>query len=276
MGYGDFQGEVSKKEYEKLEGNAAFSSRNGVVTGRAVQDSQRVSGGVELGKNIKADGSAGMTQTANAQATVNKNGASVKANYEEAYDAKLHAKFGNTDVDARGKFSDNTYGSASAQFKDGKFNAEAKVGKEVKVGAGLTVNGQNIFSADASLKGEASAKVKADKNGVAAQVGLDGQAQANVAFGQTEVKVVVKADFHFGISFDFKTGLHFDIGGGIHAEVDVIDKKTGKETDYKLFKSPGKPAYILYRKRRIVKKNMKKSQKNKILGQACRPSRHRA
>ena len=35
MGYGDFQGEVSKKEYEKLEGNAAFSSRNGVVTGRA-------------------------------------------------------------------------------------------------------------------------------------------------------------------------------------------------------------------------------------------------
>ncbi len=108
MGYGDFQGEVSKKEYEKLEGNAAFSSRNGVVTGRAgasyaqgsqytgrigdaqvtggiedktsarvrvrgtkdgatsnaqVQDSQRVSGGVQLGKNIKADGSAGMTQT---------------------------------------------------------------------------------------------------------------------------------------------------------------------------------------------------------------------
>ena len=321
MGYGDFQGEVSKKEYEKLEGNAAFSSRNGVVTGRAgasyaqgtqytgkigdaqvtggiedktsarvglratkdgatanaqVQDSQRVSGGVELGKNIKADGSAGMTQTANAQATVNKNGASVKANYEEAYDAKLHAKVGNTDVGARAKFSDNTYGSASAQFKDGKFNAEAKVGKEYKVGAGLTVNGQNIVSADASLKGEASAKVKANKNGVAAQVGLDGQAQANVAFGQTEVKVVVKADFHFGISFDFKTGLHFDIGGGIHAEVDVIDKKTGKETDYKLFKSPGKPAYILYRKRRIVKKNMKKSQKNKILGQACRPSRHRS
>ena len=321
MGYGDFQGEVSRKNYEKAEGNAAFRSRNGVVTGSAgasyaqgtqytgkigdaqftggredktsarigvrgtkdgatanaqVQDSQRLSGSAQLGKNFKADGSAGMTQTVNAQATVNKNGASVKANYEEAYDAKLHAKVGNTDVGARGKFSDNTYGSASAQFKDGKFNAEAKVGKEYKVGAGLTVNGQNIVSADASLKGEASAKVKADKNGVAAQVGLNGQAQANVAFGQTEVKVVVKADFHFGISFDFKTGLHFDIGGGIHAEVDVIDKKTGKETDYKLFKSPGKPAYILFRKRRIVKKNMKKSQKNKILGQACRPSRHRA
>ena len=58
--------------------------------------------------------------------------------------------------------------------------------------------------------------------------------------------------------------------------MDVIDKETEKESDYKLFKSPGKPAYILYRKRRIVKKNMKKAQKNKILGQACRPSRHRA
>ena len=68
----------------------------------------------------------------------------------------------------------------------------------------------------------------------------------------------VKAGFHFGISFDSKTGLHFDIGGGIHTEVDVIDKKTGKENDYKLFKSPGKPAYILYRKRRFVKKIWKK------------------
>ena len=58
--------------------------------------------------------------------------------------------------------------------------------------------------------------------------------------------------------------------------MDAIDKKTRKENDFKLFKSQGKPTYILYRKRRIAKKNMKKSQKNKILDQACRPSRHRA
>ena len=138
-------------------------TKDGATSNAQVQDSQRVSGGVQLGKNIKADGSAGMTQTINAQATVNKNGVSVNANYEEAYDAKFHVKIGNTDVGVRGKFSDNTYGSASAQFKDDKFNAEAKVGKEYKIGSGLTVNGQNIVSADASLKGEASAKVKGDK-----------------------------------------------------------------------------------------------------------------
>jgi len=43
--------------------------------------------------------------------------------------------------------------------------------------------------------------------------------------------------------------------------VDAIDKKTRKENDFKLFKSQGKPTYILYRKRRIAKKNMKKAKK---------------
>jgi len=35
FGYGDIQGKESRKDYEKIEGNDAFSSRNEVVTGRA-------------------------------------------------------------------------------------------------------------------------------------------------------------------------------------------------------------------------------------------------
>jgi hypothetical protein len=321
LGYGDIKGEVSRKDYEKAEANAGFSSRNGVVNARAgasyaqgtqytgkvgnmevtggiedktsakmgvrgtkdgatanaqVQESVRVSGGAQLGKNIKVDGSAGATETVNARATVNKNGVSVKANYEEAYDAKAHAKVGNTDVGARAKFSDNTYGGASVQVKNGQVNVGANVGKEYKVGAGVTVNGQNLVSADASAKGEVNANIKADKNGASAQAGVNGQAGAKAAFGQTEVKVSVKADFHVGVGFDFKSGLHFDVGGGIHVEAGVKDNKTGKHTDVKLFVSQGKPAYILYRKRKIPgKKNMKKAKKNKILGQACRPSKRR-
>jgi len=321
IGYGEIEGEVSKKDYRKGEGSIDIKSNNGVTTARAgasyakgteykgtlgemeftggkedktsgsaritktkngvtgnaqIQDSHRLSWNAQLGDNFKAEVSAGKTQKANGQATFGKNGASVKANYETSYDAQAHITAGNTDVKARGKASENTYGNASVQFKNGQLNAQGKVGKEVSVGAGLTVDGKNVASIDASAKGEASAKAKADKNGVSAQAGINGQAGAQATFGQTEVKVSVKADFHIGFSFDFKTGLHFDIGGGIHAEVAIKDKKTGKETDIKLGMSQGKPAYILYRKRKIVKKNMKKSQKNKILGQACRPSRHRS
>jgi len=68
-------------------------------------------------------------------------------------------------------------------------------------------------------------------------------------------------------------GLSFNLSGGISFECSLQDANTGKRN--KIFISPGKPFYILYRKRRIEKKNIKKSQKNKILGQACRPSRHR-
>ena len=39
-----------------------------------IQESLRVSGCAQLGKNIKADGSAGITETVNSQATVNNNG----------------------------------------------------------------------------------------------------------------------------------------------------------------------------------------------------------
>ena len=252
------------------------ATKNGVTANAQFQDSQRVSGGVQIGKNLKVDGSAGRTETANARATINKNGVRVKANYETAYDAKVHAKIGKTDVNARAKFSDNIYGGASVQVKNGQVNVGAKVGKEYKVGAGLKINGKNVASVDASAKGEVNAKVKASKNGVSAQAGVNGQAGAKATFGQTEVKVSVKADFHIGVGFDFKTGLHFDVGGGIHVEAGVKDNKTGKQTNVKLFASQGKPAYILYRKRRISgKKNMKKAKKNKILGQICRPSRRR-
>jgi len=253
-----------------------ISTKDRATANVQVQESLRVSGGAQLGKNIKADGSAGITETVNSQATVNNNGVSVKANYEKAYDAKAHAKVGNTDVGARAKFSDNTFGGASVQVKNGQVNVGANVGKEYKVGAGVTVNGQNLVSADASAKGEVNANVKVGNNGVAVQAGVNGQAGAKAAFGKTEVKVSVKADFHVGVGFDIKSGLNFDVGGGIHVEAGVKDNKTGKQTNVKLLVSQGKPSYILYRKRKIsVKKNMKKAKKNKILGQICRPSRRR-
>ena len=48
----------------------------------------------------------------------------------------------------------------------------------------------------------------------------------------------------------------------------------GKDTRF--LNAPGTPSYILYRKKRIKgKKKVKKAQKNKIIGQMCRPSRRR-
>jgi len=268
--------EVTGRKEDKISGSAkVVKTKDEEIRNFKIQDSHSYSGNAQLGDNISAQGSVGKTETVRGQATFKKNEASVEANYEKSFDAQAHITAGNTDIKARGKASENTYGKASAKFKNGQFNAEAKVGKEVSVGAGLTVDGKNVASIDASAKGEASAKAKADKNGVSAQAGVNGQAGAKASFGQTEVKVHVTFDFHFGFTFDFKTGLHFDFGKGIQAELDIKDKKTGKEIDIKLGMSQRKHAYILYRKRRIAKKNMKKSQKNKILGQACRPSRHR-
>ena len=269
--------EVTGRKEDKISGRARVTkTEDGEKRNFKIQDSHSYSGNAQLGDNISAQGSAGKTQSARGQVTFNKNGASVKANIETSYDAQAHVTVGKTDVKARGKASDNIYGKVSAKSENGQFKAQAKVGREVSVGAELTVDGKKVASIDASAKGEASAKAKADKNGVSAQAGVNGQVGAQANFGKTEVKVSIKFDFHIGFSFDFKTGLHFDIGGGIHAEIAIIDKKTGKETDIKLGMSQGKPAYIIYRKRRIAKKNMKKSQKNKILGQACRPSRHRS
>jgi len=158
--------------------------------------------------------------------------------------------------------------------KKGQFDAKAKIGKEYSASGEINVNGKKLVSVDASAKGEASAGLTINKKKIAAQARVDAQAKAKVAFGHTEVKFGLKIDFHIGFSFDFKTGLHFNIGGGIHAGLSVKNTKTGKET--KLFSSPGTPSYILYRKRKIGKKNMKKAQKNKILGQACRTSGYRA
>jgi hypothetical protein len=268
--------QVTGGKEDKISAKAGVRiTKNGVKANAQIKDSHRYSGSAQIG-NIKAEGSAGRTQTANAQATINKNGVKVKANYEQAYDAKAHVKVGKTDVNARAKFSENTYGSASVQAKNGKVSAQAKVGREYKAGAGLKINGKNVASIDASAKGEAGAKIKASKNGASAQAGVNGQAGAKATFGKTEVKVNVKADFHVGVGFDFKSGLHFDVGGGIHVEAGIKDKKTGKQTEVKLFISQGKQSYILYRKRKIPgKKNIKKAKKNKILGQACRPSRRR-
>ena len=148
-------------------------------------------------------------------------------------------------------------------MKKGQFDAKAKIGKEYSTNGEIKVNGKKLASVDAYAKGEVGALLTINKNKIAAQAGVDSQAKAKVAFGYTEVKFGIKIDFHIGFSFDFKTGLHFDIGGGIHAELSIKDTETGKET--KLFSSPGAPSYILYRKRKIGKKNMKKAQKNKII-----------
>jgi len=269
---------VNAGKEDKTSVNAGIkASKHGVKVNAQVQDSHRYSAGFNLGNKFRTQASAGRTQTANAQASFNRNGAKFKANYEQAYDAKAHVKVGNTDVKARGRISENTYGSASVQAKNGKLNAQAKVGREYRAGGGLTLNGKKVASVDALAKGEVGGKVKASKNRVSAQAGVNGQAGAKATFGKTDVKFSVKADFHAGVTFDSKTGLHFNVGGGIHAEASIKDRKTGKKTvkkaDVKLMISKGKPSYILYRKRKIIsKKNMKKAQKNKILGQACRPS----
>ena len=68
----------------------------------------------------------------NVQATVNKNDVSVNANYEEAYDSKLHAGIGNTDVGVRGKFSDNTYESALHNLKMTNLMLKQKLVKNIK------------------------------------------------------------------------------------------------------------------------------------------------
>ena len=271
--YGKFSAEHSKKDFHNTQVNVKVTNKN-VQAGFSHSQGTQQSVSAQLGKHIKASGSFGNTQTASGQFTADKHGVAVKGSYENAYNAQAHINVGNTNIDAKGKASEKTYGSASIKMRNGQFDARAKVGKEYRANGQIKVNGKTVASVDASAKGEVNAGLKIDKNKIAAQAGVDAQAKAKVAFGQTEVKFGIKIDFHIGISFDFKTGLHFDIGGGIHAELSIKDTKTGKET--KLLSSPGTPTYILYRKRRIGKKNMKKAQKNKILGQACRPSRHRA
>ena len=267
--------EVTGGKENKISARAGMrETKNGITANAQIQDSHRYSGSAKLG-DISAQGSAGRTQAANVQATINKYGAGVKANYEKAFDANAHAKFGNTDINARGRFSDNTYGSASAQFKNGQLNAQGKFGKEYKAGVGLTLNGNRVANIDASAKGEAGAKLNVNKNGLSAGAGLNGQAKATAAFGKNELNVSVKSDFHVDAGFDLKSGLHFNTSGGLHVEAGVKNKNTGKQRNVKLFISQGETSYILYRKRKISrKKNMKKAKKNKILGQICRPSKH--
>ncbi len=81
-------------------------------------------------KNIKSDGSAWITETVNSQATDNNNGVNAKANYEEAYDIKSHAKFGNKDVDSRAKFSDNIYGVLQHNLKTVNLKPKKKLEKK--------------------------------------------------------------------------------------------------------------------------------------------------
>ena len=271
--YGKFSAEHSTKDFHDTQGSLKIT-KNNLRAGFTHSQGTEHSVSAQFGDHIKAEGSVGHTQTASGQLTADRHGLAVKGSYENAYNAHAHIQVGNTDIDAKGKASEKTYGSASIKMNNGRFDANAKIGKEYSANGEIKVNGKTVASVDASAKGEASAGLKIDKNKIAAQAGVDAQAKAKVAFGHTEVKFAIKFDFHIGITFDFKTGLHFDIGGGIHAELTIKDTKTGKET--KLLSSPGTPTYILYRKRRVGKKNMKKAQKNKILGQACRPSRHRA
>jgi len=179
----------------------------------------------------------------------------------------------NLKVESKASFTESTNVDGSIQLIDGHLNANVKVGKESKANADININGNTIASLNASAKGEVNAEINKDK--ISAQAGVDANAEAQASFGKTEVKFSLAFDFHFGFTFDFKSGLHFDIGGkGLQVEGHIIDKETGKDT--RLFNAPGTPSYILYRKRRIKgKKKVKKAQKNKIIGQICRPSRRR-
>jgi len=164
-------------------------------------------------------------------------------------------------------------GGASIQIKDGQFNANANIGREYKANAAVNINEQQVSSVEASARGEAKGNVGVSKEKISAQAEVNAQAGGKASFGKTEIKAGVSVDFHAGVSID-KKGLHFDVGGGIHPEVHIIDKETGKDT--KLLNSPGTPSNILYRKRKIRgMKKVKKTQKNRILGQICRPSKHR-
>jgi len=227
----------------------------------------------KISDNLNAEASAGKTQTRSGKVTIDRHGFGVKLSDETAYNAKAHIQAGKTSVDASGTASDKTYGGFSIKGKKGQVNIDAKIGKKLSAKGEIKVNGKTVASAEGSVKGEAKAGIQIDKKKITAQAGVNAQANAKVTFGHTEVKVDFKFDFHIKITFDFKTGLHFDIGGGISFGITIKDTNEGKD---KNLKSSGQPGYILYRKRRIGKKNMKKSQKNKILGQTCRPSRHRA
>ena len=263
----------SKKTYQNTDLSLRVNTKKGheSITARGSHtDGTQYSVGAKLGEHLSAEASAGRSQTISGQFHADRHGASVKGSYEKAFNAQANIKVGNLKIGASGKVGDKTFGGASITGKKGQVNINANIGKEYTAKGEIKVGGKTLASIDSSAKGEAKAGVTIGKNKVAAQAGVDAAAKAKITFGQTEVKVDFKVDFHIGISFDFKTGLHFDIGGGISAEISVKDTKTGKET--KLLSSPGTPSYILYRKRRIGKKNMKKAQKNKILGQTCRPS----
>jgi hypothetical protein len=268
---------TSKKTFQSTDLSLKVNTKKGqesATLGGSHSHGTQYSAGAKFGDHLSAEASAGNTKTISGKLTANRNGVAIKGSYENAYNAQANVKVGNLEIGASGKVADKTFGGLSIKGKNGQVNINANIGKEYTAKGELKVGDKTLASVDGSAKGEIKAGATIDKNKVAVQAGVDAEAKAKVAFGQTEVKVDFKIDFHIGITFDFKTGLHFDIGGGIKAEVSIKDTKTGKET--KLLSSPGTPSYILYRKRRIGKKNMKKAQKNKILGQACRPSRHRA
>jgi len=266
----------STKTYHNTDVSVKVNTQKGkesLTVGGSHTNGIQYSAGAQFGDHLSAEASAGRSQTIGGQLHADRHGVSAQGSYEQKYNAQANVKVGNLKIGASGEVGDKTFGGASITGKNGQVNIKANIGKEYTAKGEIKVGDKTLASVDGSAKGEVNAGVTIGKNKVGVQAGVDAEAKAKVAFGQTEVKVDFKIDFHIGISFDFKTGLHFDIGGGISAEISVKDTKTGKET--KLLSSPGTPSYILYRKRRIGKKNMKKSQKNKskILGQACRPSR---
>ena len=272
----NFETETSRTTSHNTEVSMDVTTKNGQTTSTlGISDSQgtKYSASAKIDDNYKAEASAGNTQIKSGQISLNNNGISANGRYENQYDAQANVQLNHLKVEAKASASDSTYGGGSVQVKDGQVNANVNVGKEYKANANVNINGNNIASIDASAKGEANANVEINKNKISAQAGVDAQAGGQASFGKTEVQVSFKFDFHFGFTFDFKSGLHFDIGGkGFQAEGHIIDKETGKDTRF--FNAPGTPSYILYRKRRIKgKKKVKNAQKNKIIGQICRPSR---
>lgn len=273
---GKLEAEKSHKTFSSTEVNANVDTKNGQTSATVgISDSRGTqhSASAQISEHYKAEASAGKTQTLNVEATVTDNGLGVKGNSKTEYNAQGNVKMNNLNVGAQAKASENTFGGASAQMKDGKFDANANIGREYNAKAEVNINGNPVASAEASARGEAKANVGISNNKVSAKAEVNAEVGGKASIGQTEIKAGISVDFHAGVSID-KKGLHFDVGGGIHPEVHIIDKATGKDT--KLLNSPGTPSYILYKKRKIRgKKKVKKTQKNRILGQICRPNKYR-
>ena len=101
--------------------------------------------------------------------------------------------------------------------------------KEVSAGANANINGREVAKVSGDAKGEAEAKISANKKGVEAEAGVKGEAKGELKIGNIDTKLDVSSDLKVDFGID-KKGPHFDVSGGIHAGVDVENTKTGRTT----------------------------------------------